>query len=78
MAVISLWQMITTVWQVWGVNFDWDTWKELTKNMQDFCTNNTYPLLNEGALWEWALIGAILATVLTFKPEIKLLIPEEE
>ena len=77
-AVISLWQMIATVAVVWVEDFDWDTWKELTNNMQDFCTNNTYPLLNEGALWEWALIGAILATVLTFKPEIKLLIPEEE
>ena len=77
-AVISLWQMIATVAEVWGKDFDWDTWKELTNNMQDFCTNNTYPLLNEGALWEWTLIGAILATVLTFKPEIKLLVPEEE
>ncbi len=77
-AVISLWQMIATVANVWVEDFDWDSWIELTNNMQEFCTNNTYSLLNEGALWEWALIGGILATVLTFKPEIKLLSNEEE
>jgi len=77
-AVISLWQMIATL-----ANMDWkgqggDTWIESTNNMKEFCTNNTFPLLNEGALWEWALIGGILATVLTFKSEIKLFLDEEE
>ena len=77
-AVISLWQMIATVANVWVEDFDWDAWIELTNNMQEFCTNNTYPLLNEGALWEWLLIGSILATVLTFKPEINLFVNGEE
>ena len=78
LALVSLWQMLVTVGKVWNKDFDGDSWSALTNNMQDFCTNNLYPLLTKGALWEWLLIGSILATILTFIPEINLLKLETE
>lgn len=77
-AAVSLWQMIVNVSKVWTKDFDWDLWNESTNNMQEFCTNQIYPILDKAALWEWALIAGILATVLTFLPEIKLLTLNEE
>ena len=77
-AVVSLWQMIVNVTKVWTSDFDWDYWNESANNMQEFCTSHMYPLLDKAALWEWALIAGILATVLTFLPEIKLLSLNEE
>ncbi len=78
-AIVSLWQMIVNIGKVWTSEFDWEIWNESANNMQEFCTSHIYPLLDRGALWEWSLITAILMTVMTFLPEIKLLdISEEE
>jgi len=73
LALVSLWQMLKTVGKVWNEDFDGDSWAALTHNMQEYCTNDIYPLLDKGALWEWVLIGSILVTFLTFIPEINLL-----
>tara|TARA_B100000902_G_C27254887_1_gene887291 strand:+ start:812 stop:1549 length:738 start_codon:yes stop_codon:yes gene_type:complete len=79
LAIVSLWQMISNAVLVWNNDFKWEEWSSFAQDKQDFCTNSVYPLLDIAALWEWALIGAILATIMTFIPEIKLLkISEEE
>lgn len=76
-AIIGLWQMISTQAKVWTDDFDWDTWNESSHNMIEFCTSSDYPLLNHAAMWEFVLVLGIVFTVFSFILDIQPAIDNE-
>ncbi|MBT60108.1 MAG: hypothetical protein CMA63_00965 [Euryarchaeota archaeon] len=69
-AFVGLFQMISYQQQVWGPNFDWDSYNAMTSDMLAFCTSTSDPLLNIAAVWEYVLVFGILGTILSFLPEV--------